>query len=111
MSLCVPYCFEHPRTHDVFVVGRASYVPAAFLGSLFVLIQAGPKAFFRALPVNVLFLIGIGLSIFAAAWTGGLARIFLLFVAPTLLVALQGRSMILIVRNYYLKRGWHAHEM
>lgn len=52
MSLCVPYCFEHPRTHDVFVVGRASYVPAAFLGSLFVLIQAGPKAFFRALPVN-----------------------------------------------------------
>jgi hypothetical protein len=111
MSLYTPYCLENPRTHDVIVMGRASYLSAAFLGSLFVLRNSGLRAFFTALPANVLFLAGIGLSIFASAWVSELPRIFLLFFVPLVFIVLQGRSMILIVRDHYLARGWWVHEI
>lgn len=111
MSFYVPYCLENPRTHDVRVLGCCSYLPAALLGSFFVLWHAGPSAFLKALPVNILFLIGICSAIFAAAWVGGLPRLFLLFAVPPLLVALQGRMMVLFVRNHYVRRGWHAFEI
>lgn len=111
MSFYVPYCLENPRTHDVRVLGRASYLPAALLGSLFVLWWAGPSAFLKSLPVNALFLLTTCATIFLAAWIDGLSQLALVFGVPLLLVGLQGVVMVRIVRNHYVKKGWHAFEI
>lgn len=111
MNFHTSYCLENPRTHQVLVIRGCCFALAALLGSFVVLVKAGPRAFVKAVPVNILFVVGIGLSIFASAWLGGLPRIFLLFAMPLVLMVLQGRAMVQIMRNHFAARGWYVHEL
>jgi hypothetical protein len=105
MSIFQSYCFEHPRTHDVIVIGGRSYIGAGLLASLYVLWRAGLPAFARALPINILFILLGATSLVSALWLSGFAQIAAL-VTPLVLPAIQSSIMMSIVRRFFARAGW-----
>jgi hypothetical protein len=105
MSIFQSYCIEHPRTHAVIVIEGRSYVGAGLLASLYVLWRAGPLAFARALPINVLFILLGAMSLVSVLWLSGLAQIAALAVLFSLPL-IQSRIMMRIVRRFFARAGW-----
>lgn len=105
MNIFQSYCIENPRTHDVIVIERRSYVGAGLFASLYVLWRAGLPAFARALPINALFILLGAVSLVSALWLSGFAQIAAL-VIPFILPIIQSRIMMSIVRRFFARAGW-----
>lgn len=101
------YEVEEPETHAVKILGADSYLAAAVLGSLYVLLRGFVGRFFVALVVDAAFVLAAFLvALPITAQLGGAEAIIALCIIA--LGACIGRSVpiIAIVKNGYRSRGW-----
>ena len=106
MAVLTHYQFHNGKTGKVSSVSGWSYLGAALLGSIYVLIKAGPTRFLPALFWQLTSLGALALMPFVASYLPqNLQLIVLLLALPGVLVA-QAFFMIGCVRQSFRARGW-----
>jgi hypothetical protein len=106
MAVLTRYQFHNGKTGKVSSVSGWSYLAAALLGSIYVLLKAGPTQFLPALFWQLASLGAMALLPFVASYLPqNLQLIVLLLGEPGILVA-QAFFMIGCVRQSFRARGW-----
>jgi hypothetical protein len=106
MPVLTRYQFHNGKTGKVSTVGGWSYLGAALLGSIYVLIKAGPTRFLPALFWQLACLGALALMPFVVGYLPENLQLLVLGLSlPGALVA-QSFLMIGCVRQSFRARGW-----
>jgi hypothetical protein len=101
------YEVEEPETHSVKILGGGSYLAAAVLGSLYVLLKGFVSRFLVALAIDAA--CAAAATVIAAAISShlGPAEAVIVFgMAVIALCVVRSIPMIALVKNGYRSRGW-----
>ena len=106
MALLTRYQFHNGKTGKVSTVGRWSYLWAALLGSIYVLLKAGPTRFLPALFWQLASLGALALMPFVATYLPQNLQLLVLLLALPAALVVQSFFMIGCVRQSFRARGW-----
>jgi hypothetical protein len=101
------YEIEEPGTHAVSILGGRSYVAAALLGSLYVLLKGFVGRFFLAVAVDAVFvLLAFLVALPITAQLGAAEAVIALAIVALGAGIARSVPIIAIVKNGYRSRGW-----
>lgn len=101
------YEVEDPDTHFVKILGTASYVLAAVLGSFYVLIMGFFARFVVALAIDAACVVATaGWAVVLNDYLDPADMIIPFFVFVIGLCMLRSIPMVILVKNGYRSRGW-----
>ena len=106
MAVLTHYQFHNGKTGKVSLVTGWSYLAAALLGSIYVLLKAGPTQFLPALFWQLVCLAGLAVLPFVVGYLPGNVQLLVLVLASPAALLLQSFLMIGCVRQSFRARGW-----
>jgi hypothetical protein len=106
MAVLPSYEFHNGKTGKVSTVGVWSYIAAALLGSIYVLLKAGLTRFPLAFFWQLAFLAALAALPFVAARLPENLQVIVLVLAVPGILLVQSIFMIGCVRESFRARGW-----
>ena len=106
MPVLTRYQFHNGKTGKVSTVGGWSYLAAALLGSVYVLLKAGTTRFLPALFWQLACLGALALMPFVASYLPENLQLTVLVLALPAALVTQSFLMIGCVRESFRARGW-----
>jgi len=106
MAVFPHYQFHNGKTGKVSTVGGWSYLAAALVGSIYVLLKAGTTQFLPALVWQLACLGGLAVLPFVVGYLPESFQLLVLLLALPGALVVQSFLMIGCVRRSYRARGW-----